>query len=240
MREQPKDLTSSRRRLWFLLSAPCGACLLFSVGVALDAGGFSWSWLELLRLSAASYACFLAMGLLMERGYYGYADGIRFAEVSVAIGGLSVSTFLFLLWFSSNTLPDLRFGAFGAVASLAVLTPQRTDRLRALAFALMSVAKMDYPLASLHPPFVSIGMLSAAAALMCLVKTSGTRTMIGYASLRKFVAGVVLIVAGIYGLGLVHEGRLATGWYVIFGVGTVYFAAALVLAITRGDGARHS
>ena len=240
MREQPKDLNSSKRRLRFLLSAPFGAFLLFSVGVALDAGGFSWSWLELLRLSAASYACFLAMGLFMERGYYRYSDDIRFAEVSVAIGGIAVSIFFVLLWSSSNTLPDLRFGAFSAVASLAVFAPHRTDRLRALAFALMAVAKMDFPLAGLHPPFVSIGMLSAAAALMCLVKTSGARIMIGYASLRKCVAGVVLIAAGIYGLGLVHQGRLPVGWYVIFGVGTVYFAGALVLAIVHGDGTRHS
>ena len=165
-------------RVSWLLLAPGIALLTLPVGTIItQANGTTAPWWEALRLSAGAYEAVLAVLLFLEQRHPSISPGdSRVLEVSIALIGLCISAFLVAESLNSRSFPDLRFSAFGAIASGAFLVPRRTDLIHAWAFVLMAAVMFHLPLVAVHPLYVSISALSAAAAVLCLARTTGGRT----------------------------------------------------------------
>ena len=229
-------VTPGSRALW-LLFAPCVAALILAVSavIAYSNNGAAGAWLQALRTSAASYGAALAVLLFAERSYWPQSpDESRSLEVLIALIGLAVSACFIFQWIDGRSFSDLRLGAFGTVSSAAFLIPRRTDRTRALAFAIMAIVMAHNPLVAIRPPYVSVTVLSAAAAALCLIQTKG-----GHAAIRRVFSvgallGGMLTVMGVYGVTAAYQAG-SSGWVLLTCLATLYFLVGTVVVITRGS-----
>ncbi len=218
-------------QLSFLLAAPSLAVLLLAAYavVALFAG-MTLTWWQALSPSLSSYPVVLAACLFIEDddSLKSVASGEPL-RILVGLGGLVISAVFLFRSYDTHALSDLRFGIFSAIASAATVLPRRTERVRALAFGLMAIAETHRPLLALSPPFVSLGLLSAFAAAVCLIRAGVTHRLIR----RVFTAlpALFLAVSGVYGLPGVYRAwpPIALVLYVaailFFGIGTVVIMA---------------
>lgn len=175
------------------------------------------------------------MLLFAERSFWPRSsDEKRVLEILVALIGLAVSTCFIFHWINVRSAYDLRLAAFVAVSSAAFLVPRRTDRTRALAFTAMAVVMAHRPFVAIRPPYVSVAVLSATAAVLCLIKTEG-----GHVAIRRmFSAGAllggVLTAMGVFGVMAAYQ-RGSPGWVLLTSLATLYFLGGMVVLITRGS-----
>jgi hypothetical protein len=229
-------VTPSSRVLW-LLFPPCVAVLIFalSAAIAYSSDGANGSWLQALRSSAMAYGVAMAALLFVERNYWPQSPNEnRFLEVLIALLGIAVSMCFIFQWIDGRSLSDLRLAAFGTASSAAFLVPQRTDRIRALAFATMAIVMAHRPLVELRPPYGSVAVLSAAAAGLCLLRPKG-----GHVTIRRVFSagaflGVMLTVMGVYGVAAAYQTG-SGGWVFLTVLATLYFLVGTVVVITRGS-----
>ena len=186
------------------------------------------------RASALAYSACLAAVLFIERAERTQtSDGHRFLEVVLALIGLALSLGFFLRFTQISVWADLRYGFFSAFASGVFLIPQRTDKLRALAFALMAAAAFRIPLLSFRPPFVSLAIVCTAAAVVCVVPSGG-----GHKAIRRFfsapaIVGILLTAVALHGLYTACRAGSAAD-VVVFSAAVLFSGGATIVIVARG------
>ncbi len=225
-----------RSRTAWLLLAPCIAVLTLGLSaVKPDFSGVTRPAWDALRSSVGSYVVALAVFLFVERFYWTKTpDCNRFLEVFIGIVGLIASAFFVVEFFVGGLISDLRFGGFGAVASIAAMIPRRTDRTRAIAFGIMAVAETHRPFVAIHPPYVSMGILSVAAALICLVHLRVGRTTFRRTFSIGTALGIFMTLLSVGAFNIAYE-KGWTGGLLISIIAILYFAGGTILIIARGD-----
>jgi hypothetical protein len=155
-----------------LLSVPLVAALSFLIALIFQLTTKSdASYRQALWLAGIAYSSSLAAVLFLERDqlWLRTADRERPVEIFLALIG-SVVTFAFIWRFTwTRAWADLQYGFFSALACLPYLVPRRTDRVRSVAFMLMSAVTFHQPLISLRPPFISLSLIFAVTAVFCLL-----------------------------------------------------------------------
>jgi hypothetical protein len=231
-------------RLALLLVVPAVAILSFPLGLIIEHNAIvalSSTW-QLLRISALCYSVSLAAFLFIERDerWTQEPQEYRRLEVVIALVGLGIATAFLVQFANTRVWADLRYGLFSAIVSGAVLVPQRTDKIRALAFGLTSIATIQMPLLALHPPFVSLAIVCGAAAVICLFPLSRSRT-----ALRRFfsapvIVGMFLTAFGFYGLHTAYQ-MSSTSGLVIFSATVLFFSVGTIAIVVWGPSwERHS
>ena len=153
MRNRKRSYSRGSRRPLLLglltfaaLSIPLGAIVEYTTSSAAP-------YLQALQISGLCYAVGLA-GLLFIESEHRWTDATddqRPLEVIMALIGLGISIAFLIHFAHARTFADLRYGLLSAIVSGTFLIPRRTDKIRALAFALMAVATVQFPLVSSRP-----------------------------------------------------------------------------------------
>ncbi len=223
-------------RVSWLLLAPAIALLTLPLGaLIMQASGTSEAWRQALRLSAGVYEAVLAVLLFLEQRHPSTSPGdSRFLEVSIASLGLFISAFLVAESLTSRSFPYLRFGAFGAIASGVFLLSRRTNLIRASAFALMAAVTFHLPLVAVHPLYISISALSAAAAVLCIVSSAGGPTMIRRAFSVGALLAALMTAMSISAFKVAYQAGSTMG-LLISTVGVLFFGIGTLVIIIRGD-----
>ncbi len=224
---------SEASQLPLLFAAPALAILLLAAyAVVALFRGTTLPWWQALSLSLSTYPVVLAAVLFIEDddSLESVASG-ELWRILLGLGGLAISAFLVFQWYGTHVLSDIRFGLFSAIASAATLFPRRTQHMRALAFALMAIAETHRPLVALNPPFVSLGLLSAFAAIVCLIRAGITHTLIRRA--LTALPALFLAISGVCGLPAVYQAWPPIG-LVLYVAAILFFGIGTVIIIARG------
>lgn len=228
-------MSFTSRASWWLL-APGVALLALPLGAAIaQTNGNTAPWWQALRLSAGAYLAVLAVLLFVEQEHLLRSPSdSRVAEVGIAFIGLCISAFLIAESVNSRSLPDLRFGAFGVFASGVFFVPRRTEIVRALAFVLMAIATFRLPVVAVHPLYISVSALSAAAAVFCAVRITGGRTMIRRAFSVGALLSALMTAMSIGAFRVAYEAGSTAG-LLISSAAILFFGIGTFVIVTRGD-----
>jgi len=154
-------------------------------------------------------------------------------EVVIALVGLGISTAFLFQFAYTRVWTDLRYGLFGIIASGAILVPRRTDKIRALAFALMGIVTIQTPVVASRPPFVSLAIVCAAAALACLLPVGETHTAIRWLFSAPTIVCMFLTAVGLFGLHTAYQASSTSG-LVIFSATVLFFGIGTVAIVVWG------
>ena len=170
-------MSFTSRVSWLVLAHGVSLLALPLSAAIAHAGGNTAPWWQALRFSAGAYLAVLAVLLFFDQRRPLSASGDdSVLQVAIPSIGLCVSAFLVAESLNSPSLADLRFGMFGAIASGVFFVPHRKEFIRVSAFVLMAIVTFHLPVLAIHPLYVSVSALSAAAALVCAVRaTRGER-----------------------------------------------------------------
>ncbi len=209
------------------LSIPLGMIVAYTTSSATP-------FLQALQISGLCYAVGLA-GLLFIESEHRWSDATddqRPLEVIMALIGLGISIAFLIHFAHARMFANLRYGLLSAIVSVTFLIPRRTDKIRALAFALMAVATVQFPLVSSRPPFISLGVVCGAAAVACLLPMGERQTAIR--RLPQTILCMFLTVMGLYRLHTAYQISSTSG-LVIFGATALFFGVGTIVIVTRGD-----
>ncbi len=231
-------------RLPLLLVVLFVAVLSFPLGMIIEhlSIGAPLSYWQALRISALCYSVGLAALLFIERDEHWTQalDDHRPLEAVMALIGLGIAMSFLLQFRHAHVWADLRYGLFSAVASGAILIPRRTDKIRAAAFALMSVGAIQTPLLGSRPPFVSLAIVCGAAAVACLLPRGGSHTAIRRLFSAPTIVCIFLTAVGLYGLRTAYRISSTSG-LVIFSATVLFFGIGTIAIVVWGPSwERHS
>jgi hypothetical protein len=197
---------------------------------------------QALRISGLCYAIGLAALLFIEseQRWTNTPDDRRPLEVIIALVGLGVSIAFLIQFAYARVFGDLRYGLLSAIASGTLLIHRRTDKIRALAFALMSVATVQSPLVSSRPPFISLAVVCGAAAAACLLPVSESQTAIRRLFSPPSIVCMFLAAMGLYEFNIAWHTSSKFG-LLVSSATVFFFGVGTVVIVMRGTWAeRHS
>lgn len=118
--------------LFPLLVGPSVALFAILLGVIiLHSRGATVRWWDAAEFFAACYASGIAISLFLER-HRSYPKEHALLEMLIGLVALGVSSVFLRDFASSRTWMDLRIGLYSAISGAIIITPRRTDWMRAL------------------------------------------------------------------------------------------------------------
>jgi hypothetical protein len=197
--------------------------------------GAPLSYWQAMRISALCYSIGLAVLLFIEgdERLTQVPAGRRPLEAVIALVGLGIAISFFLQFVHTDLWTDLRYGLFGAIASGIFLIPVRTDKIRALAFALMGIVTVQPHLLSSRPPFISLTIVCVAAAVACLFPLGKNNKAVRRLFSAPTIVCTFLTVIGLYGLKAAHQTSSTSGM-VIFSAIVFFFGIGTIAIVVRG------
>ncbi len=225
-----------RARVVLICTGPFAGSVGLGAGTVVALASQSPSVLgHAIQVAVQCYGIGLAVSLFMEGEYWSETPySYRILEIAVGAISLMFSGALFSGLFVPASWGSLRLALFLAVLGATTCLPRRKDTVRAITFSVLAIVTLLRPLFQMKPPFVSLSVLLALAAIYYATRVKWQNLpSLRWSGLPRALASTFLAGVSLYMSIIAYRASHPFPWW-IFLVPFIFFAVNTVFLLLRG------